>query len=238
MNKIAIKIDNLASFDNIDKLFGKLSKIGYSGIEIYNPNNISAENILEKLKEYNLSLTSTHVTFEYIMDNYEQFYEYQSALKCCNAVMTYGDIHGKESLYLLIDNLKAINSRLKRNNINLLYHNHIQEFRKYGNSEIAIEKILKHTEVNIEYDAFWTSCVGINPINFYNQHLNRIKLIHIKDGIDGKPCLLGKGNFDCKSVYKTAIQNNADWIIVELPKDEKDILNAAEYSFEYIKNNF
>ena len=100
MNKIAIKINNLASFDSIDNLFGSLSEMGYSGIEIYNPNDIPAKVITEKLNKYNLSLASTHVTFEYIMDNYESFYQYQNALCCCNAVMTYGDIHGAESLQI------------------------------------------------------------------------------------------------------------------------------------------
>lgn len=238
MNKIAIKINNLASYNSIDSLFGSLSEMGYAGIEIYNPNDIPAELIVSKLNKYNLSLASTHVTFEYIMDNYENFYKYQKALCCSNAVMTYGDIHGAESLILLTDNLKAINSRLKRKNINLIYHNHEQEFRKYGNSEMAIIKILESTDVNIEYDSYWASCGGIDAIEFYNHHADRIKLIHLKDGIDGKPCPLGEGNFDCKSIYKTALKNNAEWIIVEFSKDEKDFLSSAKKSMQYIKDNF
>lgn len=227
MYNLAIKINNLSNETNVDLLFSELNKLGYSGIEIYNPSDIKSNYLSDLLNKHNLKLYATHVTFDYIMDNFDEFISYQNNLGCDRTVMTYGDIHGAESLSLLTDNLKAICNRLKHNNVSLYYHNHEQEFKKYGNDKIALDIILDSADVGLEYDPYWAVTAGLDPTEIYRKYQGKINMVHMKD------CNYDN---DTKHIFDYRILNSNDLIIVEPDKNETDILHIAKKSMIYIKD--
>lgn len=224
---IGLKTDNICDNNCISSILNNIKNLGFKGIEIYNPSDIDAKLIKEAADNCGISIVATHVTFEYIMDNFDEFLQYQKALGCNNAVMTYGEIHGTESLSMLIDNLNAIKSRLKLFNINLVYHNHKREFKQFTSKFLAINEILDNTEVMIEYDPYWASIMGIDPFEFYKENKNRIKFVHIRATTNPQ--------FDYKIFIELAEKNNAEWLIIEPEKEEKDILLSAEKTLELLR---
>ena len=49
---------------------------------------------------------------------------------------------------------------------------------------------------SLEIDTYWSFHAGIDNYKFITENKDNIILLHIKDGIDGKPKALGEGNCD------------------------------------------
>lgn len=55
----------------------------------------------------------------------------------------------------------------------------------YG--RIAENEILARTKVELEVDTFWAFNAGLDPVEFLEAHKDRIRVIHLKDGIPSAP---------------------------------------------------
>lgn len=71
--------------------------------------------------------------------------------------------------------------RLKEHGINLYYHNHHVEFRKY-NGKFMLDIIAEECpDLGFELDLHWVQRGGANPIDLIEQYADRTELIHLKD---------------------------------------------------------
>jgi len=240
INNIGIQLNSLRNEceADLDGTFSKLSELGFKGVEFCDFFGKTSDEILSILAKNNLKLISSHISLEDMLDNFEEIVTFQKAIKANKIIIMHGNIHGAESLSLLIDNLNALQSRLRQHRIDLFYHNHEQEFKKYSNGEIAMVDIIEKTDVLVELDAFWAEQAGADVVGFLNVYPDRIQLLHLKDGDNHIPSPIGDGNANCKEVYDLAIKNDVEWVIVELSGKQQNSLEAIEKSINYIKNNF
>lgn len=74
-----------------------------------------------------------------------------------------------------------IAARLKEEGIDLYYHNHHVEFRRY-NGQYLLD-IIKDNAKNLgfELDIHWIHRGGENPVEFIKKYAGRIRLLHLKD---------------------------------------------------------
>ncbi len=223
---------------DLEGTFDKISKMGYKGVEFCCFFGRSPEEILEILKKYNLELISSHVPLEDMLDEYDSILKYQKELGAERIVITYGEMHGSESLSLLIDNLNSLHCRLRQHKIDLFYHNHEQEFKNFGMSGIALDTIMDKTELLLEIDSFWVESAGHDPIQIMKKYEDRIPLVHLKDGENHIPCAIGYGTSRCKEVYDCSLENKVDWVIVEISSKEENPLDSIEKSIRFIKENY
>lgn len=71
--------------------------------------------------------------------------------------------------------------RLKEHGINLYYHNHHVEFRKYD-GKFMLDIIAEECpDLGFELDLHWVQRGGANPIDLIEQYADRTELIHLKD---------------------------------------------------------
>ncbi len=71
--------------------------------------------------------------------------------------------------------------RLKEHGINLYYHNHHVEFRKYD-GRFMLDIIAEECpDLGFELDLHWVQRGGANPIDLIEQYADRTELIHLKD---------------------------------------------------------
>ena len=71
--------------------------------------------------------------------------------------------------------------RLKEHGINLYYHNHHVEFKKYD-GKFMLDIIAEECpELGFELDLHWVQRGGANPIDLIEQYADRTELIHLKD---------------------------------------------------------
>lgn len=216
----------------------KLKKMGFSGVEFSGYFGRTPEEIVDLLELCGLELTACHVQIEWLLDDFDEVVDFHKRLGTDKLVIYFGDIHGSESLSLLIDNLNSLNCRLRQHRIELYYHNHEQEFKNYGTSSIALYEILDRTDLLLELDGFWAEQAGADIAEIMENYSDRVSLVHLKDGENHVPCAIGKGKANCKEFYDLAIEYDVEWIIVELAELSTGTMEAVEQSVEFIKNNF
>ncbi len=74
-----------------------------------------------------------------------------------------------------------IAARLKEEGIDLYYHNHHVEFRRY-NGQYLLDIIKDNTKhLGFELDIHWIHRGGENPVEFIKKYDGRIRLLHLKD---------------------------------------------------------
>jgi sugar phosphate isomerase/epimerase len=128
------------------------------------------------------------------------------------------------------ENIAALNKAQKKlaaAGITLGYHNHSGEFYETPYGKIVEDELLARTDIAIQIDTFWLFNAGIDPVPYLEAHKDRIRVIHLKDGIvskdtkgsfaDAKNGAVGKsvgsGDAPVKAVREWAIKNNVLMVI-------------------------
>ena len=222
---------------DLDGTLEKLRQLGFKGIEPCEYFGRTPEEFNELMKKYGLTIVASHIKMEHMLDYYDDVVEFHRGIGCNRIVITFGEITGLESLSMLVNNLNSLQRRLAAFNIELLYHNHEQEFKKYSTGNTALTEIMTSTKVDLELDAFWAEQAGADVIELLEQYKDRIPLIHIKDGINHIPTAIGAGTASVKRVYDYAVENKMEWIIVELSSKMDNPMKEIEDSVAYIREN-
>ena len=77
-----------------------------------------------------------------------------------------------------------------------------------------------------------------NPIKLLQNHVDRIIMLHIKDGAispSNPNTAIGEGTMDYPTLF-TAIPSNVEWLFVELENCATDIVEAVRKSVRYCNN--
>lgn len=104
---------------------------------------------------------------------------------CDNLIVPVAGWETEEKMEDVITMLNCAQEKLAAAGIRLGYHNHSREFMLTPYGKIAENEILARTKVELEVDTFWAFNAGVDPVEFLEAHKNRIRVIHLKDGI---PC--------------------------------------------------
>lgn len=237
---LAIQINSLKNEceQDLEGTLSKLSSLGFKAVEFGPFFGKSPEEITALLSKYNLKLAGTHVRLEDLLDNFDEIIRFQEAINGTRIVIMYGDIHGSESLSMLISNINIIELRLRHYNIDLFYHNYDREFKKYSKGEIALAEIMKKTNLFLEFDISCAQQAGADVSEIINTYSDRIKLVHLKDDLNQAPKKMDPEVSNCKLVNDLSFKNIVDWIIVENYPDQENPMQAIEKFVKYIKENY
>ena len=114
------------------------------------------------------------------------------------------------------------------------YHNHTEEFTVLENGKTAME--IFADKVKLELDTYWSFHAGVDNYEYITAHKNDIQLIHIKDGIDGKPMALTEGNNDLDAVIRAVKDTGIEWVILENDDPVPDGLSDVTRSMKYLES--
>ena len=123
------------------------------------------------------------------------------------------------------DELNRVGSRIKAEGLQLAYHSHNFEFRRYGDV-VAYDELLRLTDpdlVKLELDCGWIKLAGHDPVTYLTNHATRCSLLHTRDFAPGftptteltmtssgfgagTPAVLGEGVVDYPAVFAAARQ--------------------------------
>lgn len=206
----------------------KVAKAGYKYIEFAGFFDHPAEEIKKWLDELGLVCSGTHTGMDAIKaENIEATIAYHKAIGCENLIVPGCDWSSKEKADENIATFNEAQKVLAENGIRLGYHNHSAEFMETGYGVILEDEIIARTSVELEIDTFWLFNAGIEPIGYLEEHKDRIRVIHLKDGIpspaenknfekvntDVKGLSLGLGEAPVKAVREWAIKNNVLMVV-------------------------
>ena len=166
----------------------QVAEMGYKYIEFAGFFGHPAEEVKAWLDGFGLICSGTHTGGDALAeDKIMDTVAYHKTIGCADLIipgMDWSTLEKHEENIALINRALPI---LKENGIRLGYHNHSDEFFATPYGKIIEDEIIARTEAALEVDTFWAFNAGIDPVAFCEAHKDRIRMIHLKDGIACKP---------------------------------------------------
>jgi len=241
-DKIALQMYTLRDVGSAEQQFAMAHKAGFRHVEIVGAHDLSAKQLSSLLEKNDLAVTSAHVQLSTLESDFDQTVAFNKSVGNSTIVLPW--IEPKErpdSVQGWIDfarRLDATGAKLHREGIQLAYHNHDFEMKKYAEIT-ALEIILNHSSrdnLKLEMDAAWVSRGGQDPVKFLKAYPGRIYAIHAKDnasiGVRDDEMNFappGEGLLDWSAILSASKESGVRWFIVEhdKPKDVWSIITSS-----------
>jgi len=214
-----------------DDLRGALkmaAEMGYKYVEFAGFFGHTAQEIKAWMDEYGLICSGTHTGGALIAEDViDETIAYHKIIGCNNLIIPGMDWSTQEKMEENIALLNAAQKKLAENGIVLGYHNHSKEFMVTPYGRVIEDEIISRTDVELEIDTFWAFNAGVDPVAYCESLKERIRVIHLKDGIpslaenrnyehvhdgvEGKS--IGEGKAPVKEVREWAIQNRVLMVV-------------------------
>ncbi len=166
----------------------KVAELGYLYVEFAGFFNHSAEEVKRWLNEFGLVCSGTHTGIDEIRpDRIDKTIAYHKAIGCDNLILPAAPWKPEDVMNANIALINEAQKKLAENGIALGYHNHSKEFFVNPCGKIIENELLARTHVELEVDTFWAFNAGIDPVEFLEAHKDRVRVIHLKDGIPTVP---------------------------------------------------
>ena len=164
------------------------AEMGYKHIEFAGFFGHPAEEVKSWLDELGLVCSGTHTGGDALAeDKIMDTVAYHKIIGCKDLIipgMDWSTLEKHEQNIALISRALPV---LAENGIRLSYHNHSDEFFTTPYGRVIEEEIVSRTGAALEIDTFWAFNAGIDPVAFCEEHKDRIRVIHLKDGVPCKP---------------------------------------------------
>lgn len=174
--------------DSMRMALEKVAEMSYKYVEFAGFFDYMPEQIKLWLDEFGLVCSGTHTGMGAITpENIDETIKYHKIIGCENLIVPGCDWSTPEKAKEVIDGLNFAQKKLAENGIRLGYHNHSREF--FPNScGIVFEDMVKaETSVELEIDTWWAFNAGLDVVAFLEENKNRIRVVHLKDGIPSAP---------------------------------------------------
>ena len=219
----------------------KVANIGYQGVEFAGYYDMSAKDLKKVMDDLGLMAASSHIPLDTLKEDLSSVIAYQHEIGSTKLVCPFiaPEMRTEEGYSELIRSLNDIGRECSKEGITLCYHNHDFELERLANGKTALETILDETNpewVKAEFDIYWLTRAGENPVEWMKRYQDRTPLVHLKDmTTDGEQFFaeLGTGGVDLNGVLNQGEASNVDWWIVEQDKCKRSPLESIEMSMNY-----
>ncbi len=227
---------------DLEGTFKAVAEIGYPGVQI---SGIKAEagRIAEVVKKFGLEAKSAHIALARMESDLDGVIADARTVGYTDIAVPSlpadrrQDAAGWEALAKLMDRIGA---DLKKEGIQLSYHNHAFEFAPLAGTT-GYEIIWKNASLeNLqpEIDTYWVAFGGGDAAELLRRFAGHINLVHAKDGklgvekADFKP--VGDGDLEWPPIIEASKEGSANWFLVEQDRCDGPPIEAARRSFENI----
>ncbi|OES46689.1 sugar phosphate isomerase/epimerase family protein [Domibacillus iocasae] len=218
----------------------KVAELGYAGVEFAGFCGLSASEVKALLDEYGLKAASSHISLDQIKNNLPQVIEEQKVIGSRYIVCPYllPEQRNEADYQALLLILKEAEEECQKEGITLCYHNHDFELEKLADGRTALQTILDETKTAAEFDIYWLTKAGEQPVDWIKRYAGRTPLIHLKDmTTDNEQFFaeLGTGGVNLEAVFEAAEGTNVEWWIVEQDMTKRTPFESIEISLNYLK---
>lgn len=241
-NEIALQMYTLRNVGTPAEQFAMAHRAGFEHVELVGNHGLSATQLKTLLAENKLTVTSSHEQLSTLEHNYARTVAFNKAVGNNTIVVPWIEPQDRpDSTQGWIDyaqRLDKLGEKLRGDGIQLAYHNHNFEMKKYD-GVTALEIIFNHSQpqnLQLEMDAAWVSRGGQDPARILKAYPGRVFAIHAKDnasiGIRDDEmnfAPLGEGLLDWATILPAAKASGVKWFIVEhdKPKDAWSIISTS-----------
>ncbi|MDO5146965.1 MAG: sugar phosphate isomerase/epimerase [Eubacteriales bacterium] len=215
MSTIKNKIKELGAYETLKKC----AELGYHCVEVsqvdMTPENVAG--MKKACEEFGIKIAACSAAFEpmvegmpgeCLVNDYDKIVADCKTLDCDMlriGMLPMNCMGSKEKALDFVKRVDKMAERLKKDGIDLYYHNHHIEFVKYD-GEYLLDIIKDNTKyMGFELDIHWIHRGGENPVEFIKKYNGRIRLLHLKDYRIGE-VKLPEGPFDM-SKFMNAFYN-------------------------------
>ncbi len=192
----------------------EVARQGYKYVEFAGFFEKSAEEVKAWLDEYGLVCPSTHTGLGLLTDeNIGSLIDYHHTIGATRLVVPSGTWKALENKEFNVNALNTAAPILKKEGIDLVYHNHSWEYENTVYNRVPMKIIEEECpDVKFELDVFWAFNAGIDPVSEMERLKDRMDIIHLKDGIpeaEGTKAVgksVGEGVAPIKSIIKKALE--------------------------------
>lgn len=131
--------------------------------------------------------------------------------------------------------IRAVAEKCKNLDIKVCYHNHYQEIIDGAKGIKIILSEVGPELLSLCVDTFWVQYAGTSPVQFLNEHLDRVSYLHLKDLRDKEFVELGQGVVDFPGVFKATEGKRIEWAIVEQDRTKTTAKESMDASRRYLK---
>ncbi|MCJ8009843.1 sugar phosphate isomerase/epimerase family protein [Lederbergia wuyishanensis] len=221
----------------------KVADLGFDGVEFAGYGGLEVKEVRSLLDEYGLKAASSHVGLDELKNNLAKVIEEQKILGSNYIVCPYlmPDQRSEENYKELIQFLEKAGEECLKEGITLCYHNHDFELDRLSDGRTALESIfddVSSENLQTEFDIYWLTKAGENPVEWIKKYHNRTPLVHLKDMTTDEEKFfaeLGTGGVDIEAVLNIGDEANVQWWIVEQDVSRKTPLESVEISINYLK---
>lgn len=164
-----------------------VAELGYKYVEFAGFFGNTAEEVKKMLDDFGLECSGTHTHLDLLApDKIAETIQFHKTIGCDNVIVPACDWSSPEKCDNVINALNEAQKELEKHGIRLGYHNHSLEFLPTADGIVFEDELIEKTGVELEIDTFWLFNAGKNVIEFLEEHKDRIKAIHLKDGNSSK----------------------------------------------------
>lgn len=226
--------DSYGNAQEFKAVLKKVKELGYEGVEFAGYAGMKAEELKQFLDGISLEPISSHQSLQDLEENLEDVITYNKTLGCQYIVCAYAPTTTKEEVDKVRKVMSNASKAVKDNGMELLYHNHSNEFVPLEDGSIPLDLIAEHC--NLELDTYWVFHAGVESCHYIKNHASKISLIHLKDGdFEGHPCAIGEGYNNIKGIRAMAEEIQTKWLIVENDTPAPDGISDIGRSIRYLK---
>lgn len=269
MKDFSVALQLYSVRDDMEKDFaGTLQKVksfGYEGVEFAGLFGRSAAEVKKMCADAGLVPISAHVSFDQMVQDNDLLKVYRDI--GCKFVaipsMSRESVPGTAKFAADIENMKLLGKKAKELGMQLCYHNHDFELRKYD-GRYQLDHIFSDVPADLlqtEIDTCWVNVGGEDPAAYLRKYAGRAPIVHLKD-FAGKKCEnmyaligvdegrkkeasgefqyrpLGHGLQNVPSLLAAAKDAGAKWVVVEQdqPSLGKSALECVQMSMDYLNS--
>ncbi len=217
----------------------QVADIGYEGVELAGTYNVPPRQLKETLRDLDLKLAGNHMPGERDLKKLVTLNKELGCDAVWGPCMPEGKLPTDEAgCRAMVRYANSVGEELKKNGIQLYYHNHSQEFNKVAGRYI-MDWLLQDTKpenVAAQIDVMWAQHAGVDPASYIRKYPGRVPLVHIKD-MDSSHFFteVGRGVLDFDSIFAACKEAGTRWYVVEQDTCKRPPMESVKISFEYFK---
>lgn len=222
-------------------------QLGFKGSGFFNK---SASEFLNAAQRNGISIPSMHTDLDTLITNMGKLAETANMIGSKYVVLPSIPMEERKTLddyKRVADKFNIIGELATKEGIRFAYHNHGYGLNKM-NGVMPLDIIFNQTDPSLVYfemDVYWTMAGGADPIQLFEKHKGRYKMIHVKDmkeskrfvGDGGDPSQwislfpymtsCGEGVFDLSAILTSAKKHGVDHFFVE-----QDMVQSPEIALK------
>lgn len=234
-DQIAIQMYTLRgpSASDFDATLARVAGIGYTAVEFAGFHDLPAAQIRNILQANGLRAAAAHIPLTAFQESFEGVAEDLVTIGAGWGIVPWvaPDDRTEETLRGYAEQFNQFAQLLKPAGVKFAYHNHDVEFSDTtADGKTLFDTLVGITtpgEVFFELDAFWAAVGGHDPETVIRANLDRIGLVHLKDGnVDdldrGKDVPFGEGDLDWDGILAASREAGVSWYVTEQDNPSAD----------------